>query len=933
MNQNRTKCVLGAVLVLSMMSVGLAQRTTETGTLNGTVSDKDNLSLPGVTVSASSPALMLPQISTVTDSQGYYRLPQLPVGLYKISFAISGFDTLVREEIKINLGMTTKLNITMEAAAIEKTVTVVGKAPTVDVETTSLGVVLDQRIIKNIPSNREFTNVFEMAPGVVSDGGRPSSHGATVRDNIFNLDGVSVSSPESGVYGSIQVGYEIAEEFQVQTGGHSAEYGGVRGSLINMITKSGGNQFSGEVNFYLRNKSLQSDNTAGTPLEGRFNGTNYDYDTTAQLGGPIIKDKLWFFANYSQTYSETFVSGYPYDKAENVPDDYGKKFPSLKLSYQISPAMKLVGSWNGWWSMRNNRSASMYRNEESTWKADFRSQTFNLAYSFQINDNMIFTARAASAIANLDYLAKNKLPSYYENDTRYYSGSMGNDNISERGRAQYLSNFTYFVDNFGGRHEFKTGIEYSSTWMNTKHVYNKDPRNGIGYLLYTNHGAAYRGRDYENYTSLSQFDSIGFFIQDRWNPTKKLTLNIGLRFDHQEAKVPAQGEERVPFVYKGVTYDARVREAFKPVIWNNISPRFGLSYDVTGDAKTAFKINYGRYYLQGLTSYIDSVNPNGDVIKYYNLNPDWSLASMYSFFATSATKIDPNLKTPYTDELIIGIERELFPNVSFSLNYIRKWDRDSIEDLIVEALDQEAIKEGRFVWSGYDPVTVSDPFNGSQITFYNQNSSLVAQSAYITNPEAAKRDYDGIEVVLERRFSDNWQLLASYIYSKSRGLIGTDYDESTGGSAFFNNPNSHTNALGRLPGERRHQFKLIGSYLAPFGISCSVYYRGFSGARYTRLVRSNDLGLNLVQGSVTIYAEERGSRGLPFVHQLDMRLEKEFRIKGAITLGIIADAFNILNSNTATGLESVSSSPSIVFGKIVGIVNPRIFKLGARVRF
>jgi hypothetical protein len=933
MFQKKVKCILGIFLILILASFGMAQRTTETGALNGTVSDDTGFPLPGVTITVTSPALMLPQISTVTDVKGYYRMPQLPVGLYTVVFSIQGFKTVIREEIKINLGMTAKLNMTLETTAIKETITVVGKAPTVDIESTSLGVNFDKNILQNIPSGRELTNIFLLAPGVIDDGGRPSSFGSAVRDNVFNLDGVSVSSPESGVYGSVQVGFEIAEELQVQTGGHTAEYGGVKGALINVITKSGGNKFSGEVNFYLKHNSFQSDNTKGTPLEGRFGGYNYSYDTNAQLGGLIVKDKLWFFVDFTRWYEETFVQGYPYDKAKNTPCDYGHYFPSLKLSYQLNPAMKLVGSWNGWWALRGHRSASMYRNDDSTWKTDFRSQTFNLAYSYQINSNMIFTAKAATAIANLDYLAKNDLPSYYEYDTQYYSGSMGYDFITERGRAQFLTDLTYFVDDFGGRHEFKTGLELNFTWSISENRYNRDPRNGIGYLLYTQHGAPYRGRDYENYTGLNNSGFLGGFIQDRWNLTDRLTLNLGLRFDHQESIIPKQGEDRVPTVYAGVTYDHRVLNSFKPAVWNNFSPRIGLSYALTGDAKTVLKANYGRYYQLALSTYFDNVNPNGFSIRYYTLNSDWSLNNMYSFSASSGTKIDPNLKAPYMDEIIVGIEREVIPDLSLGVKYIRKWDKNLLEDVVVEALNVDAIKNGEYIWSGYSPRTVVDPFNGKQVTFYEQNADLVVQSGYITNPAPANRNYSGVEVLLEKRYSHNWQLLASYVYSKATGLISGDYDTGTGGSSYFNNPNLHINALGRLPGERRNQIKVQASYLAPFGLMMSTYYRGFSGARYTRVIRSSDLGLNLRQGVVSIFAEERGSRGLPWNNQWDMRIEKEFKLKNLFTVGLIVDAFNLLNSNTTTAAESISSSSSIKFENIIGIKDPRILRLGVRVRW
>lgn len=933
MIQKTFKIVLFALLLICTWSLGIAQRTTETGILNGFVTDEQGEVLPGVSITVSSPALMLPQVSAVTDSKGFYRIPQLSIGYYKVVIALDGFKTVNREGIKINLGQTTRLNVTMETTTIEESITVVGEAPTVNVESSSIGVNLDSSFLQNIPSGRSYTSIFELAPGVVSDQGRPASFGSSVLDNVFNLDGISVSSPGTGVYGSIQVSFEIAEEFQIQTGGHPAEYGGMKGSAVNLITKSGGNKISGEVNFYMRHKSFQSDNTAGTPFEGNFVGYNYDYDTTLQLGGPLIRNKLWFFGNFSRTYEETFVEGFPYDKEEHSPCDYGKNYPTAKLSFQINPAMKLVGSWNGWWSLRGQRSAARTRNEDTTWKGDFRSQTFNLSYSYMINKNMIFTARGATAIANLDYLSKNDSASYYSYDTRTYSGSMGRDYISERGRIQFLTDFTYFIDDFQGEHEFKTGFEYTFNWMTSENIYFRDSINGLGYLLYTRNGLPYRARDYENYKATDQTVSLGFFIQDSWKPSDRLTLNIGFRFDHQEAIVPTQGEDRTPAEYGGVTYDPRVLESFKPAVWNNISPRIGLNYDLTGDAKTILKLNYGRYYMSLLPTFFNNLNPNGSVVRYYTLNSDWSINRMYSFSASSANRIDPDIKASHLDEVIVGVERELGPNVSLGISFIRRWDRNLIEDVITEALDVEAIKDGIYKWSGYTPVTAVDTFDGQTVTFYDRNPDFVAQSGYFTNPEPAKRDYSGVEVLLKKRYSKNWQLLASYTYGKSTGLIPGGYDYVHGSSAYFNDPNVHVNAIGRLPGERRHQIKIQGTYHAPFGILISTQYRGYAGNRYTRVIRSPDLGLTLNQGDASINAEELGSRGLPWLHLWDMRVEKEFMIKDRVKLGLIVDAFNVFNLNTVTAVETISSASNIEFESTTGIMDPRILRLGFRVRW
>jgi len=928
MSKKALRILLITFLTVCISSLGLAQRTTQTGTLNGTVHDDQAIALPGVTVTVSSPALILPQVSTVTDTKGFFRIPQLPVGFYKVVFELTGFKTIIRDGLKISMGMTSTLNIITEQSTIEETIMVIGKGPTVDKQNTSLGVIIDRNILESIPAARDYQAVFEMAPGVTLAGGWATSHGSSVMDNSWNVDGVSITDPVSGLFGSIQLGYEVAEEYQIQTGGHSAEYGNVRGTMLNLITKSGGNKLSGEANFFLRHNKFQSDNTQGTPFEGTFLGYNYDFDTTLQLGGPIVKDKLWFFASYTHEYRETFVEGYPYDKEEHVPTDYRKQFPFMKLSFQLNPRMKLVGGLAVWIGGRNHRDADRFRNEDVTRKGDFISFTPNLAYSFQISNNLIFTAKFALAFVDWNYVPKNDLPRYYSYDTRLYSGSAGYYYYVTRNRVQFLTDATYFADDFLGRHEFKSGVEYEFAWDVYENQFNKDPNNGLGYRLQTYRGAPYRARDYEDFRRIDHKFRYGVYIQDRWNPIDRLTFNLGLRFDRQDAVVPRQAQDRTPVLYGGVTYDPRVLESFKVWTWNTLSPRLGASYDLTGDGKTIIKASFGRYFLSGDIQFFSIANPNGNVIRYYYLNSDWSINRQYDFWAAAATQIDSNLKAPYLDEILVGIQREIIPDLSLSVNYIRKWDHRLMEGATLEALDVDAIKGGEYIWSNYTPVTAVDPYDGQTVTFYDQSASLTTQTTYITNPEPAKRDYEGVEVLLNKRFSHNWQLMASYVYSKSTGLIGLSFDEADSTSSLFGDPNTHINAVGRFPDERRHQFKVQGTYRAPLGIAISTYYRGFAGRRYTRYIRSSDLGLSLYQGSVGIYAEDRGSRGLPWLHLWDIRLEKRFRIS-QFNLGVVADIFNVFNVNTTTSVETLSSSGA-TFGAVTGITDPRIIRLGIR---
>jgi hypothetical protein len=337
-----------------------------------------------------------------------------------------------------------------------------------------------------------------------------------------------------------------------------------------------------------------------------------------------------------------------------------------------------------------------------------------------------------------------------------------------------------------------------------------------------------------------------------------------------------------------------------------------------------------------------TTNPNAFMSCYYFLNPDFTArGNMFNFSAQAGTRVDPNIKSPYDDELNIGIERELFKNVRLGVRYLRTWDRKLLEDVDVNALDYDALmNNGELIWTNYEPVTAVDPYDGSTVTFYNKINTGLAASTIITNPPGAIRDYDGLEVTLEKRFANNWQMTASYVYAKSTGLIGTDFSDSWSGQAYFDDPNAHTNAIGNFSLERRHQVKVQALVRGPFGINISGYYRLLGGNTYQRQVRSIDLlTSNLRQGTRTINAEARGSRRYPDLNIFDARLEKMFKF-GRISVSFFADVFNVFNINTATTLRSISSSTQTVngqtvrFGEATAIFSPpRIFRLGSKIEF
>jgi hypothetical protein len=427
-----------------------------------------------------------------------------------------------------------------------------------------------------------------------------------------------------------------------------------------------------------------------------------------------------------------------------------------------------------------------------------------------------------------------------------------------------------------------------------------------------------------------KMNQLGFFVQDTWTPTSRLTLNFGLRYEYQDGIIPAQGEDRAPYTYGGKTYYLNVPNDLKPIVWNTLSPRLGAVYSLTRDGKTVLKVSFSKYYLENMINYFTQMNPNGSFNRYVYLNPDWSLGNMYRLTITSAASIDPDLKPACLTEFVVRGQRELLPNFVLSASFIRKWDRNVMEDIIVEALDQNAIKAGNFVWSNYTPVTAVDPYDGKTVTFYNRSSAMVTSSKFLTNPEPAKRDYKALELILEKKFYHSWHMQLSYVYSLPRGLMGVSDGESNSYTTLFDDPNMHINAVGRYTNDIRHQLKLNGTVQAPFGILIGTYFRAYAGLRYTRQIRSSDLGLKLNQGTVTIYAEEKGSRGFPWRYIWDIRLEKNFKIAGLPMFSFTVDCFNVLNRNTTTSVDTLSSGVA-QFEKALSIMDPRSARLGMRV--
>jgi hypothetical protein len=288
------------------------------------------------------------------------------------------------------------------------------------------------------------------------------------------------------------------------------------------------------------------------------------------------------------------------------------------------------------------------------------------------------------------------------------------------------------------------------------------------------------------------------------------------------------------------------------------------------------------------------------------------------------------------DEITLGIERELVPDLSLGLRYIRKWDRRMMEDVAENMLDYDTLMStGELVWTNFETVQGTDPVTGAPITFWSQIDGDVIPELTLTNPPGLERNYDGFEVTLNKRMSNNWMARASYVYGKSTGnygLTGSLYPIDVSGE-LYNDPNAHTNMLGRDESERRHQIRVNASYRGPWGLMASTFIRWWSGQRYNRFVNSDDVDVDLEQGDWDVLAEPRGSYALPDQLLVDMRLEKAFSISNVGRVRLSADIFNLFNANTVTNVQEISSNPNIEFGAPRDILFPRQFRFNVIFEF
>lgn len=919
-----------ATAVLAASIPALAQ--TQTGTIKGSVTDASGQAVPGVTVTVSSRALMTGQQTATTGLSGAYQFIALPPATYDLTFELAGFVTVESKGLRVGVATVSTVDARLEIAAIAESVTVVGGAPTVDVASNTLGTAFNRQVLEEIPTGRDPWALAQLVPGMQmsrfdvggSDGMQGSAgeiHGSASTQTEYAIDGVKVNWA-GGSGGSTMIYYDFGqfEEVSYQTNALSAE-AEVGGVSVNMVTKSGGNEFSGEGLYYYQGPALQSDNLNDRLRErGASSGNPMEtfYDVNGNLGGRIIRDRLWFFTSFRWWRADYLQLGTINPDGSQAIDDNRIINGMGKVTLQLTPNQKFMATYNKNWKDRFHRrfisglGTVQFTPDQATVRQNQTGFSSGVQWNWVMTDRTYLDARFA--VTHLDYTLgyqptiKAADISRRELSTNSLRVAAPWDRLNLPWSYQWRGSVSLFRDDlWSGYHDMKVGVQIAHNVNEFRFIANGDLRqeylNGVPLQVVTYNTPV---------NEIAMFDTIGVFAQDSYT-VGRATINAGARVDWLEGYLPAQTSPAGRFVG-----DRTVNETRNIPRWLNVAPRLGASYALGPSKRSSLKASYSRYYFQIGADYISAANPVGfstAVRSWQDLNgddiaQDEELGPSTGFAGGATQRLADGLARPYSDEYTVGVNHDLGQSVGVGVFYFHRRNKAQLSAMNVAVTPQD-----------YVPIAVPDPTTGGTITVYNQERSTVGLvDRVITNADVLDTEYNGVEFTVTKRMSDGWHLSGGLTIGRNEGGFnrGVSSDD-------LNNPNRNTNRRGVVGNDATYIGKLAGGFSLPAGISLSGALRYSTGYPLTRVLIVR--GLN--QASEQIFVAPRGEFRLENVAIVDLRVGKSLNLRGAKATASM-DVFNVLNGNSVL---SEVTTVGATLGRPSSILPPRVVRFGIAVAF
>jgi hypothetical protein len=910
----------------------------QSGAIVGTVKDESGAAVPGVTVEASSPALIAGTKEATTSKDGTYQILDLPPGPYAVLFSVSGFQSLRREGVALRTAFTATIDATLKIGTLDEVVTVSGAAPVVDVKSSVTETVLTDAVKEGLPTGRTVGAMLALVPGVTQStvdlggtealagtGGSPMIHGSDSSDITWNMDGGDITSVRGGG-GTAGAYYNegLHEEISIQTRALPAEVA-AGGISFNMVSKTGGNTFKGYLFASGTNDSLQSNNlTDDLQARGLRAPTRVSkvYDFNPGFGGPIVKDRLWFYASYRRQVVNRYQAGVFRADGTQAPDDNDNTQLSGSITAQITKHNRLSASYDQAWKQNyNTRTGSgqcvsypAIVEDSATYLQPTQPHQGSLKWTSTITNN--FQIEVGGSLQHIYFGHPEREGNGTLTQVDLVRGTISGASACEaddwpvRRTGSVIASYS---PNWHGTHNIRAGVQYQ---YNTMHEIT--PSNGArgDWAAFYRNGVPDSVQVFNTPTEINErWTDLGVFVQDSWTIKSRLTINAGVRFERLVGQLDRQTAPAGRWI--GARDYPEVPDVPN---WTTVVPRMALVYDLTGKGKTALKVNASQYTQKIGESFIGLINPMSnqrDTRAWNDLNRDLvpqvnELGPSTGFSGGVSTRYASDLRRPKQWEFTASIQHELFKSVGVTVTYYRRDYSDTIgtKNLAVPS-------------SAYTPATIINPLTGEPLTVYNQDPATRGRIDSVRdNYEGIERSYNGFEAVVEKRFAAGFMMIAGVTLGAKKGTVNT---------SDLNNPNLLINNYGNLDTDAKRIVNVSAIYHLPWKLILSGHLNHRTGFPLQRnLSVGRTLVPNLTQVTQTVVLVPRGDVRLPSLNLLDFRLARAFSAGNRVTIEPIVDVYNVFNSGTVLA-EVQTVGPSL--GRVSDTLGGRLVRLGLKASF
>jgi hypothetical protein len=969
-----------AVLMAALLFAGPVAAQEQRGSIEGVIKDASGAVLPGVRVEAQAPNG--PIAVATTDANGAFRFPSLAPGMYLVKATLQGFVPVQAADVRVALGNIKKVDFTMSVGGVTETVQVTAESPLIDVRQATRQSNIRAEQVELLPKGRDFTTLVTQAPGANQEAklGGLSIDGASAGENRYIIDGIETTNMIAGTSGKNLIA-DFVEEVQVKSSGYTAEYGGATGGVINVVTKSGTNNLSGNALFNFEGSALNG----GSVLNATFVPTNpktlrqtltnsdvseyitYPEDNSKRIepgiaiGGPIRKDKLWFFGAYQPAFS-TFerivnptTANNPAAGTFETEQKTQVQYITGNLTSQVSQNIRVRAAFNNSYSKRDGLLPSLTGTDPTGTNygkvSEFPNYSVSANMDWVASPKLLFGLRGGYYDSDqhdsnvteeplFRWTTTNNIglagvPAALQHGTGFTSIPTNNKVTRDQQTRQYLQADSTVYASLGGEHVFKFGVQADRVGNNVLSgearnrvsiFWNSDLASGrlgsptgppltrgtFGYYSVRSNGVAPKqGFITEGDVSTT---NIGLFVQDSWTINQKLTINAGVRTERERVPTFTSGTDIPEF---GIEFDFQ----------DKLAPRVGASYDVLGNGKWKIGGSWGVFYdIFKLELPRGSFGGDKWLEYYYTLDvadyttlvsgancPPACSGTLIRGFATSdnpkggidfrhpsfgSDAIEPDLKPMRQQEATIVLDHQINDLMAASIHYVHKQVDRAIEDT------------GSLDATGNEIYIIANPGEGL--------TELASTTPRVNLPKA-KRDYDSVEFAFDKRFRNNWFLRTSYMWSRLYGnYSGLSQSDENGRTSpnvgrLFDYPlmmfqDGGTPALGLLATDRTHQFKTQFIYVFPFGTSLGVNQYVASGLPVTR-----EIGIYPPNNLPVQYLGRASDGRTPTYSQTDLYVQHTIKMMGTRSLQVSLNVLNLFGQEATVGRFST-------YQKINGVV-------------